>query len=269
MKELTIANLIRGVEKRQYLLPTIQRGFVWESKKIETLFDSLLRGFPISSFLFWEVPDEDEDKFKFYDFVKDYNFYGTDPRSFAEFGKAPHMAVLDGQQRITSFYIGLKGSYIPKTVQRGRKPADDVHKPQKLYLNLLKINADSDVGDDDAGLDNVYEFKFLTAEDAKKRDAETFWFEVGKILDNEFDESADIADFLFKNNLVDSNTHSYLKLPYKILNRLWDRIKTKPVIEYHLESNKSLDDVLNIFVRINNGGKPVELSELLISLITA
>ena len=103
MKELTIANLIRGVEKRQYLLPTIQRGFVWESKKIETLFDSLLRGFPISSFLFWEVPDEDEDKFKFYDFVRDYNFYGTDPRSFAEFGKAPHMAVLDGQQRITSF----------------------------------------------------------------------------------------------------------------------------------------------------------------------
>ncbi|MBQ9487792.1 MAG: hypothetical protein IJU91_08365 [Selenomonadaceae bacterium] len=153
-------------------------------------------------------------------------------------------------------------------MQRGRKPADDVHKPQKLYLNLLKIT-DSDVGDDDAGLDNVYEFKFLTAEDAKKRDAETFWFEVGKILDKEFDESADIADFLLENNLVDSNTHSYLKLPYKILNRLWDRIKTKPVIEYHLESNKTLDEVLNIFVRINNGGKPVELSELLISLVTA
>ena len=269
MKELTIANLIRGVEKRQFLLPTIQRGFVWEAKKIETLFDSLLRGFPISSFLFWEVPDEDEHTFKFYDFVKDFNFYGTDPRSFAEFEKAPHMAVLDGQQRITSFYIGLKGSYIPQVIKRGRKSADDIPKPQKLYLNLLKINADSDVGDDDAGLDNVYEFKFLSAEDAKKRDAETFWFEVGKILDNEFNESADIADFLVKNNLIDSNTHLYIKLAYKILNRLWDRIKTKPVIEYHLESNKSLDEVLNIFVRINNGGKPVELSELLISLITA
>lgn len=71
------------------------------------------------------------------------------------------------------------------------------------------------------------------------------------------------------NDLVDRKTNSYLKLPYKILNRLWDRIKTKPVIEYHLESNKSLDEVLNIFVRINNGGKPVELSELLISLVTA
>ena len=266
MKELTIANLIKGVEKKQFLLPTIQRGFVWEAKKIETLFDSLLRGFPISSFLFWEVPDEDEDTFKFYDFVKDYNFYSEDPRSFAKFEKAPHMAVLDGQQRITSFYIGLKGTYIPK--RRVSKNADDIPEPQKLYLNLLKINADSDIGDDDAGLDNVYEFKFLTAEDAKKRDNETFWFEVGKILNDEFTESADIAEFLLKyDELVDEKT--YKKLPHRILNRLWESVKSKPVIEYHLESDKSLDEVLNIFVRINNGGKPVDLSELLISLITA
>ena len=260
MKELTIANLIKGVEKKQLLLPTIQRGFVWEAKKIETLFDSLMRGFPISSFLFWEVPDEDEHTFKFYDFIKDYNFYGEDPRSFSEFGKAPHMAVLDGQQRITSFYIGLKGSYIPK----GKS-----EKPQKLYLNLLKINADSDIGDDDAGLDNVYNFKFLTDEDAAKRDDEFFWFEVGKILSEKFQENADIADYLIENNVVDSQTHSYLKLPYRILNRLWSRVNTKPVIEYHLSNSKSLDEVLNIFVRINNGGKPVELSELLISLATA
>ena len=260
MEELTVANLIHGVEKKQFLLPTIQRGFVWEAKKIETLFDSLMRDFPISSFLFWEVPDEDEQTFKFYDFIKDYNFYGDDLRTFANFGKSPHMAVLDGQQRITSFYIGLKGSYIPK----GKSET-----PQKLYLNLLKINADSDIGDDDAGLDNVYNFKFLTDAAAAKRDDETFWFEVGKIFDKRFNESADIADYLLENNLVDGYTHSYLKLPYRILNRLWSRVKTKLVIEYHLESNKSLDEVLNIFVRINNGGKPVELSELLISLATA
>lgn len=267
MKELTISNLIRGVEKRQFLLPTIQRGFVWEAKKIETLFDSLLRGFPISSFLFWEVPEEDEHTFKFYDFVKDYNFYGTDTRSFAEFEKAPHMAVLDGQQRITSFYIGLKGTYIPKSTRRGRQISNDIPKPQKLYLNLLKINADSDIGDDDAGLDNVYEFKFLSEDDAKKCDDETFWFEVGKIL--EF-KGNDIASFLMKHKkLVDENTNLYKALPYDILYYLWEFINKKPVIEYHLESSKSLDEVLNIFVRINNGGKPVELSELLISLVTA
>ena len=260
MEELTVANLIKGIAKKQFLLPTIQRGFVWETKKIETLFDSLLRGFPISSFLFWEVPDEDEQTFKFYNFIKDYDFYSDAPRSFSEFGKAPHMAVLDGQQRITSFYIGLKGSYIPK---------GKADKPQKLFLNLLKINADSDNGDDDAGLDNVYEFKFLTEEDAAKRDAETFWFPVSKILSREFEESADIADFLLKNNIFEDNKKSYCKLSHRILNRLWESVRTKKVIEYHLESQKTLDEVLNIFVRINNGGKPVELSELLISLATA
>lgn len=260
MEKLTIADLICDLDKKKFLLPTIQRGFVWEAKKIETLFDSLMRGFPISSFLFWEVPEEDEHTFKFYDFVKDYNFYSEDPRSFAEFGKAPHTAVLDGQQRITSFYIGLKGSYIPK---------GKTETPQRLYLNLLKINADSDVGDEDAGLDNVYDFKFLTADDAAKRNNETFWFPVGKIIDREFDDSVNIADFLLENNLVDGRTHSYLKLPYKILNRLWHSIKITPFIEYHLEKSKTLDEVLNIFVRINNGGKPVELSEMLISLATA
>ena len=267
LQEMTIANLICGVEKKQFLLPTIQRGFVWEAKKIETLFDSLLRGFPISSFLFWEVPDEDEDTFKFYDFVKNYNFYSEDPRSFAKFKKAPYMAVLDGQQRITSFYIGLKGTYIPKSIKRGRQTSDDIPKPQKLYLNLLKINADSDIGDDDAGLDNVYEFKFLTEAESEKRDNETFWFEVGKIL--KF-KGNDIASFLMKHKeLVDKNTNLYKELPYDILYYLWEFIHKKPVIEYHLESDKSLDEVLNIFVRINNGGKPVDLSELLISLITA
>ena len=264
-EKMTVEKIIRGVEKKQFLLPTIQRGFVWESKKIEDLFDSIMRGFPISSFLFWEVPDEEEHTFKFYDFIKDYNFYGEDPRSFAEFKKAPHMAVLDGQQRITSFYIGLKGSYIPKSNKRGRKSNKDL-KLKKLYLNLLKINADDNNGDADAGLDNVYEFKFLTEDDAAKRDAETFWFEVGKILDSEFDNKGDIADFLFENELVDGK--SYLKLPYKILDGLWDCIRHNEVIKYYSTENKKLDDVLNIFVRINNGGKAVALSDLLVSLAT-
>lgn len=64
-EKMTVEKIIRGVEKKQFLLPTIQRGFVWEEKKIEDLFDSIMRGFLISSFLFWEVPDEDEHTFKF------------------------------------------------------------------------------------------------------------------------------------------------------------------------------------------------------------
>ncbi len=46
-----------------YFLPDIQREYVWlkkaDEKKIEQLFDSILRGYPIGSFLFWKLQKED------------------------------------------------------------------------------------------------------------------------------------------------------------------------------------------------------------------
>lgn len=42
----------------QYFLPAIQREFVWKQEQIVQLFDSILRGYPISSFLFWELKPE-------------------------------------------------------------------------------------------------------------------------------------------------------------------------------------------------------------------
>lgn len=61
-------------------LPTIQRGFVWKSKQIEDLWDSILRGFPIGSFLFSR----------------------TDKSTFD---------LLDGQQRATAIAAGLYNPY--------------------------------------------------------------------------------------------------------------------------------------------------------------
>ena len=266
MKEMTIKKLLERVEKKQFLLPNIQRGFVWEPKKIENLFDSLMRGFPISSFLFWEVKDDDEDSFTFYDFEKDYNFYDDKKLEPEKFGNhTPHWAVLDGQQRITSFYIGLKGSYIPKSRKRGEKS------PKKLYLNLLKINADDNNGEADAGLDNVYEFKFLTDAEVKKDnenadDKEHFWFKVGDIISDSFKNIEVIDDYEEdrKNKNITEKTPACT-----ILRRLWRVIREKEFIEYHSTEDKTLDDVLNIFVRINNGGKPVAISDLLVSLATA
>ncbi len=51
---LTIAAVVRDVQRRRYVLPAIQREFVWSDDKICALFDSLMRGYPIGSFLFWD-----------------------------------------------------------------------------------------------------------------------------------------------------------------------------------------------------------------------
>ena len=49
--------------------PAFQREFVWEIEQIEKLFDSIMRGYPISSMLLWRVEGKSKSKWKFYKFI--------------------------------------------------------------------------------------------------------------------------------------------------------------------------------------------------------
>jgi uncharacterized protein with ParB-like and HNH nuclease domain len=49
---ISVSDAIYRIQSRTLLLPAIQREFVWEPGKVEWLFDSLLQGYPIGSFLF-------------------------------------------------------------------------------------------------------------------------------------------------------------------------------------------------------------------------
>ena len=52
---ITIKSAIENIRKQKYVLHAWQREFVWDPEQIETLFDSLMRDYPISTFLFWKV----------------------------------------------------------------------------------------------------------------------------------------------------------------------------------------------------------------------
>jgi hypothetical protein len=69
----TIADALGAIQKKDYVLPAIQREFVWKPDQIERLFDSLMQGYPFGTFLFWKVAPETSSKFKFYDFVLNYH----------------------------------------------------------------------------------------------------------------------------------------------------------------------------------------------------
>ena len=58
-KALTITEAIDAINGRDYLLPAIQRKFVWSSQQICVLFDSIMRGYPINSFMMWEITSGD------------------------------------------------------------------------------------------------------------------------------------------------------------------------------------------------------------------
>lgn len=69
---ITIREAIENIDSENYLLPAIQREFEWDTDRIEWLFDSLMRDYPISSFLFWNVEGRNISDYHFYKFLREY-----------------------------------------------------------------------------------------------------------------------------------------------------------------------------------------------------
>lgn len=89
---LTIKKALERIDKRELLLPAIQREFVWSADDIELLFDSLMCDFPINSFLFWKVDNaENKNQYKYYQFLTKYiEYYHETADSFNTNGVADH-----------------------------------------------------------------------------------------------------------------------------------------------------------------------------------
>ena len=111
----TIAETLRRIQKGDLILPAIQREYVLKPRQVIGLFDSIMRGYPIGGLLSWKVEPETVKRFRFYGFLREYNEF--DNRHNPTLDIAPGQAVtaiLDGQQRLTSLNVGLRGSYAYK-----------------------------------------------------------------------------------------------------------------------------------------------------------
>lgn len=255
---LTINEVIGNIHSKKYLLPSIQREFVWSTNQITKLFDSLMRDYPINAFLFWKVSKENVSEFRFYEFLRDYHQRKKRHNEKANLnGSEDIIAVLDGQQRLTSLYIGLKGSYA-YILSYKRWDNEQAYPVRKLYLNLLGSSDDPEY---------EYEFEFLTDAESKNNDENHHWFPVGKILD--LKEQGDVNEYLIENDLSSNSDKTKAKFANRTLFKLHTVIHTTPIISYYLEQSKELDKVLNIFIRVNSGGTTLSYSDLLLSFATA
>ena len=66
----TIATMVLRRVNQNHFLPAIQREFVWAPRQVSTLFDSLMREYPIGSFLFWELEPENYEEWETYKFLE-------------------------------------------------------------------------------------------------------------------------------------------------------------------------------------------------------
>lgn len=250
----TIKNAVDLVYQRKFLLPAIQREFVWSTEQIIKLFDSLMMGYPIGSFLFWTVNEENINKFDYYEFIRNYHEKKKKSNPKANItGENKLTAVLDGQQRLTALLIGLKGSYAEK-IARKQWSDDSAFPEKKLYVNLLSKPVDPES-------DLEYDFKFLEPQDAIKQPPSIQWFEVSKIL--EFKNHFDIRTFLREEKIIDSQYAD------EVLTKLFSIISSEKLITYYLVVTQDLNKILKIFIRINSGGTQLSNSDLLLSTSTA
>ncbi len=255
---LKIKDVVESIHKKKYLLPAIQREFVWNTYQIERLFDSIMRNYPISSFLFWQVEKENVTDFKFYEFLREFHERDNRHNSKADVnGEEEITAILDGQQRLTSIYVALKGTFAEK-LPRKRWDNDKAYPKTKLYLNLVSNSEHSEL---------EFDFRFLTEEDAKENDENSYWFCVGEILN--LKEPGEVNSFLIQNGIFQNYTQEQANFANNTLFQLHNVIHITPLISYYKEKSQSLDKVLNIFIRINSGGTILSYSDLLLSIATA
>lgn len=254
---ISIQEAINGIQSNKYVLPAIQREFVWGSRQIENLFDSLMRGYPIGSFLFWKVQPDKIGDFQFYRFMDHY--HERDYRHNEPIKPPSNQeitAILDGQQRLTALYIGLLGWYANKLPYYWWNN-DKAFPKRQLYINLLPSSSED--GEEER---NGFEIRFLRTSDLQQPDG-NYWFKVGDVLGFPNIQSA------FRYCVAKGLTDNQQTYPADTLMQLWDVVTNSLLINYFEEDQQDLDKVLNIFIRVNSGGTPLSYSDMLLSIATA
>ncbi len=117
-EKTSIRNLLKKIEEGKIRIPLFQRDFVWDSKQMLELFDSIEKGYPIGSLLLWKP----EEAFETFDKIGPFNFNYSDSKDISY--------VLDGFQRITTLFGVLSN---PKYL-------DFDEKELKKYSICLNLN---------------------------------------------------------------------------------------------------------------------------------
>ncbi|RLI97242.1 MAG: hypothetical protein DRO96_01060 [Candidatus Aenigmatarchaeota archaeon] len=103
---MQIDTLLRDVENKDLVLPEFQRDFVWNEDDVKKFMQSLYKNYPTGSLLIWKTK--------------------TPPKLRGEHKVSDNVytrVLLDGQQRMTTLYLMLKGKtppYYPNMLRRFR-----------------------------------------------------------------------------------------------------------------------------------------------------
>ncbi|MBO4707132.1 MAG: DUF262 domain-containing protein [Elusimicrobiaceae bacterium] len=246
-----LEEVIEDIKEDKYVLPVIQRGFVWNEEKMELLFDSLLKGNSFGSIIVLEEEKDSKPLFEFRKFTKNGEEEISKPIDFLPHA---HKFVIDGQQRLQSFYIGILGHLDNKT----------------LYFDLLgdyKTNYDFRFSQDKNKLNTKKEDDHKTP---------CFWYPIPDLFKlmkeaNEYDSVAeDLIEQYKEQYNFDENTKKTVK---ENLKAFYKNVFNQDVIgvaqvkfnKKQFSETERKEKVLELFKRLNDGGTQLSAIDLIAS----
>ncbi|MEK4878745.1 MULTISPECIES: DUF262 domain-containing protein [Paenibacillus] len=205
------SSIIAEIESGQIKIPQFQRDFVWDIQKSAQLMDSIVKGYPIGTFIFWRTKER----------LRSVRNLGNIILPEPVEGEYVNF-VLDGQQRMTSLFASLKGAKI----QRDANKADDY---SAIYLDLTASKDDQIVTLD--------------------------------VTDKEPGSYIKLADLLYGGlTLLAEYPSQYLRLLEEYKRRIEAYSYSIVLIK-----DAPIDVATEIFTRINVGGKPLSVFEIMIA----
>lgn len=245
----SLFRLLEDIDAHRLLLPHIQRPFVWEREQMAKLFDSLMREYPIQTFLFWRTKEEirarhfmsvidvDADLFEFYDMQR--SVQGVEK-----------VFVLDGQQRLQTLHAIFRGGIY-----------DDAHALTEAYCDITAGDKEVENGDmvhrlvfaSDRPELPMFRIRDLT-EKFTNGNPLNIADEVNDILESKMQESSE------ERRARERRVRSNLQQLHSILNydqHFWiDELDG-------IAKQHPYRQILEIFVRVNSGGTKLTAGDLM------
>lgn len=251
---MTIKKAVQMIDEGKLLLPHIQRPFVWKqdrnNNQVKRFFDSIMRGYPFNTLLFWITRDDVQVR----RFIKDYNdgmdVKGTYIKS-SEYKDKEKKLVLDGQQRLQTLYLALKGTY------NGKEMYFDILSGKNVFLDKQdELKYDFDYFKKDKLKSEEYEYWVLLKDIVMGDGSPT------KIKNN-------IIKEMNKTRLVTDEDEEIIEENVSQVRNLFTSIDL--IYYYPIDSTvdeiTDYEEILEIFIRANSGGTVLSKSDLMFSLI--
>ena len=268
MNAISIKEALENIKNNKYVIPAFQRNFVWGFNQIEKLWDSILLDYPISTFLFWKVNQNNStETTRFRTFIQDCYFNSSKKSKRDEYTQVKidfnvtDTAVLDGQQRLTALYLSLYGKLFI-TPKRARTNKDATECQLVIELDNTKLDIEDYDSENRAYNAKQYDIRIVN----RVATLSPTQFEIKKIMSPEFqnDETRNNAiEYAISGVSIESKDYAR-----NILNTLYSKICVEKLINYtELSDTTMLFDAVEVFVRFNSAGENLKRYEITTAIL--